>query len=715
VTLYEPDAGILEHAFYLDDDERLSERENIPLPPGQGLEWGVISGRRAILTDDYERECRERGLHPDGKGVYAWLSIPLSAGADVIGVVSVASRDASRLFTEEQATLLQAISDQAAGAIVKARLLQESERRARQLATLNEIGRGLTSTLEPKRLLDQILQSAVEILNCEAGSLFLVDASNGDLVFEVVTGPVAQDLLGKHLPPGTGMVGQAVQAGKPIIANDAKRRKEWSQVTDRQTGFDTQDLLAAPMQYQDRIIGVIEVINKRDGLPFTPADQELLMTFTSQATIAIENARLYTLTDQALAARVEELSIMQRIDRELNASLEAERAMRITLEWALRRSGAEAGLVGMVEGNTLLVMASQGYRDELRQYRSQESGGRPAGETRLPVATLEAVRTGVESGQIRSALIEDAGALLTNGRFQTVAPIRRELQTIGVLMLESVRPESPASDALEFVARLCDHAAAAIANARLYAEVQEANKAKSKFVSFVAHELKNPMTVIKGNTELVARGMAGPVNELQSGFLATVRANVDRMNTIVSDLNDLTKIQVGSLRLDFKSVRVSDVIEDVIRSLSQQIKDKGQDMILKIDPKLPDVWADPGRLNQILTNLVSNAVKYTPEGGKVIVGVQSEPADGGSAKARRLMLVHIRVQDTGIGIKAEDQTKIFQSYFRTENAKDMASGTGLGLNITKSLVEMQGGRIWFESVEGQGSTFHFSIPAVEGG
>jgi signal transduction histidine kinase len=257
--------------------------------------------------------------------------------------------------------------------------------------------------------------------------------------------------------------------------------------------------------------------------------------------------------------------------------------------------------------------------------------------------------------------------------------------------------------------RLSDHAAIAIANARLYEEVTEANLAKSRFVSFVAHELKNPMASIKGYTELVSGGMAGPINEMQGSFLATVRSNVDRMNTIVSDLNDLTKIQVGNLRLDFKAVKMRDVADEVIRSLNRQIVDKEQKYELKFSGDLPLVWADPSRLHQILTNLVSNAVKYTPQSGQFEVGAERylEEVLAGAE------FLHIWVRDTGIGIAEEDQTKIFQQYFRTEVAKEMASGTGLGLNITKSLVEMQGGRIWFDSAPGEGTTFHFTVPVAE--
>ena len=177
---------------------------------------------------------------------------------------------------------------------------------------------------------------------------------------------------------------------------------------------------------------MIEVINKRDGTIFSRDDLDLLSAFASQAAVAIENARLYTHTDQALAARVEELSVMQRIDRELNTSLDTNTAMRITLEWAMRQSGAQAGLVGVMqaeEPSGVRVMAWQGYKNELDDYQSEPL---PAVEYQLH----EAIADGLP---IRRLLEErgDLRGLLAGARSQAILPIRRETNTIGLLLLES--------------------------------------------------------------------------------------------------------------------------------------------------------------------------------------------------------------------------------------------------------------------------------------
>ena len=699
ITLYDKNSDYFYYGFCVENNERISSRENLPFSASTGLSPEVIRKSRPIITQDYLRECQARSLTPILENVFAWMGVPLNAGAESIGALSIGSRDGATAYTRGQLELLQAIADQTAGAIVKARLLQETQQRAHQLSTLNEITRQLTGTLELEPLLQNILENAVGILNCEAGTLFLVDEQTDELVFKVTVGPVAANLMGQRLAAGTGIVGRAVQIRGPVIENEENRSSNRFGGIDQQTGFVSRALMAVPLQVKDRVIGVIEVINRRDGLPFVEDDQVLLTAFAGQAAVAIENARLYTLTDQALAARVEELSVMQRIDRELNASLEMDRAMRITLDWALRQSDADAGLIGMLEENKLHVMSHQGFDARMSNLPDQTM-----------TVELPAMSLAMESGQPqRMTVNENDAKLLATTHTQMVIPIRRETNVIGLLHLEST---SDSQVDMAFLTRLTDHAAIAISNAQLYGEVQRANLAKSDFVSFVAHELKNPMTSIKGYTELLAGGAVGEINEMQTNFLSTIKSNVERMSTLVSDLNDNSKIEAGRLRLDFKATSVPELVDEVVRSLKRLIEDKKQMLEMSLAENLRPIWADRTRVIQVLTNLISNAYKYTPEAGSIQVG--AEESDNHWDPEGAAKVVHLWVKDSGIGMSEEDQQKIFQKFFRSEDPKAReAPGTGLGLNITKSLVEMQGGLIWFESEYRNGTTFHFTVPVAE--
>ena len=702
LTLYNRELNILRHVFLVQDDDRITEMENEIIPLGYGLERDVLENRRPIIADDYQQECRVRRVIPNKKGVYAWMGVPLNAGAEVIGVISIGSYNPAILYTEDQYNILQAIADQAAGAIVKARLLEETETRARQLASLNEVTRSLTSTLDLDLLLENVMTSAVEILNCEAGSLLLVDETTDELVFEVVVGPVAEQLVGERQPIGSGLAGKAAESMEPLIVNNVEDSADWDSEPDRETGFVTRGMLVVPMHYKDQVIGVLEVINKRNGMPFTVDDQELLSAFAGQAAVAVENVRLYMQTDQELANRVEELSVMQRLDRELNTSLEIGKAMEITLTWAMRQSNSVAGLVGVVTEDGLQVMASQGFDRQLLEYPGEII---PLDLPVLAEVVGEGRLVQVTGGSLaESALLEDASS-------QLVVPIRREVAVIGVILLESAEQSQYDADAIDFITRLCDHASIAISNAQLYSEVRRANTAKSDFVSFVSHELKTPMTSIRGYADLLAAGSVGEVNEAQADFLGTIRSNIQRMSTLVSDLADISRIEAGRLHLEFAPVSLNEVTDEVVRSTKALADEKDHHIGISLPEDLPLVWGDRNRLVQILTNLTSNAIKYTPNGGMITIrGEQTAnrwDPDGAP------QVVHVEVIDNGMGIKLEDQPKIFTQYFRTDEGKETAPGTGLGLNITHYLVEMQGGKIWFESEYGSGSTFQFTIPVAE--
>ncbi len=231
-------------------------------------------------------------------------------------------------------------------------------------------------------------------------------------------------------------------------------------------------------------------------------------------------------------------------------------------------------------------------------------------------------------------------------------------------------------------------------------EAVAANKSKSEFVSVVSHELKLPMTSIKGYSDLMLSGATGQLNENQTNFLTTIRNNVNRMAALVSDLADISRIESGHLRLEPKSVSIPEVVDEVVNLTRTQFAQKKQNLNVDIHSTLPNAWCDRNRLAQVLTNLISNANKYSPEGSSVIVeAIQLDE------------MIQIKVQDHGFGMTPEDQALLFTKFFRSADGKVReAPGTGLGLSIARNLIEMQGGRIWFESEYGKGTTFYFTTP-----
>jgi PAS domain S-box-containing protein len=229
------------------------------------------------------------------------------------------------------------------------------------------------------------------------------------------------------------------------------------------------------------------------------------------------------------------------------------------------------------------------------------------------------------------------------------------------------------------------------------------DRLKSDLVSIVSHELRTPLTSIKGYLDLVLMGAAGSVSKQQSSFLEIAKDNTERLSDMVGELLDLSRIESGRIELDVQVVSVPAVIGRVADSLRKSFQDRDLTLTLDIPPDLPEIFGDPGRIAQVLMNLLSNAAKYTQQGGATVRVRQTDHA------------LQIDVVDTGVGVSSEDQEMLFTRFFRADDtAVRQQPGTGLGLNITKSLVEMHGGQVWVESEPGVGSTFSFTLPLPAG-
>jgi GAF domain-containing protein len=718
IVLYDESREMLSYAFCVAEEERYYPEESWSL--GVGLASEVIREGQAIVTDDYKRECEKRRVPALNKDYTAWMGVPLNTGDQVVGVMSVSSSEPTVVYSPDQFKIFSAIADQAAAILDRSRLYEEMEERARQLATLNEVGSAVTSSLDLHIVLNLITEKAVEILDAEAGSLFLTDMDTEELVFQIAVGPSSSDLTGVRLPAGTGIVGAVAQSQEPTIVNDTQQDQRWFSGTDKSGGFETRSVLAVPLVTKGQSVGVLEVLNKKNRSAFDEQDKQLMMSFASQAAVAIENARLFTQTDQALADRVAELSMFQEIDHALNSTLDYQQVIELTLDWAMRMTGAEVGAVAILDEETegLLLLADRGYPPEYERYR-EHPWNVDEGIVGRAVTTKKAI--------LVDRVDEDPDYVVADTQVQSqlAVPIHLGDKVIGVINLESYEEAGFREDDLHFVNRLADRAVVPIENAQLYEQVRRANEAKSQFVSIVAHELKIPMTSIKGYARLLE--LAGEsLDDTKKGFLKTITSNVDRMTKMVNDLLDISRIETGRLRLEMDKVAIPVVVHETLDAFRDNIEDKGLTLELSIPEDLPPAWGDHARLVQVLTNLVSNAVKYTPEGSIHITAETVELPVGDNRRngnsndgdngpdAENGRFVRCSVHDTGIGISEEDQARLFKSQFvRFENAVDVAPGHGLGLWLVNRLAEMQGGQITFESELNEGSTFAFTIPVAD--
>jgi signal transduction histidine kinase/transcriptional regulator with GAF, ATPase, and Fis domain len=371
IALYDPAADMLTIAYAVRDGERQYIRDH--WTSAVGLTGVIVRERRALRTDNYQLECQRRGVVsralPSHPFTNAWMGLPLLTHDRFIGVMTLDSHRAGYSYSAEHLDLLETVAAQAAVAIENARLYQRSEQQARQLATLNRIGRTITSSLDPERVPSLIMEQVAELLGAEEGSLLLADDGSGELTFAYTTGPIGNRLLGQRLQRGVGLAGYVATNGKSVIVNDAQRDDRFDSTTDKTTGFITRTLLAVPMRGVGGILGVIEVLNRRDGGLFTEEDLRLLEAVADQAVIALENANRFALVDQALARRAQELIRTNDLLQHNLRSLTALNALGMAINTTLRSADEIFGMTarGVVEmtnalGALVLLPEPDGFR-----------------------------------------------------------------------------------------------------------------------------------------------------------------------------------------------------------------------------------------------------------------------------------------------------------------------------------------------------------------
>lgn len=237
------------------------------------------------------------------------------------------------------------------------------------------------------------------------------------------------------------------------------------------------------------------------------------------------------------------------------------------------------------------------------------------------------------------------------------------------------------------------------------ANLQQLDELKSAFISLAAHELRTPLTPLRAYLEMFDDEELGTLSAQQHQLVQTMRASVARLIHLSENLLDLTRLEAGRLELFLQPVGLNALLESLAREFLPMLTDKEQTYAAEIHSDLPLVLCDPLRISQVLSNLLSNASKYTPPRGQITVVAEPTYEQG---------YLQIAVRDDGIGIAPTEQPLIFQNFFRARNATALgAQGTGLGLHLSRALVELHGGAMWFESALGQGSTFYFTLPLLD--
>lgn len=232
---------------------------------------------------------------------------------------------------------------------------------------------------------------------------------------------------------------------------------------------------------------------------------------------------------------------------------------------------------------------------------------------------------------------------------------------------------------------------------------EEIDRMKSEFISLASHQLRTPLSAIKTYSHMLIDGYMGDVTPTQKKSLRTIISGANRMNELISTLLNITRIESGTIAVTPKMIQLNTVIDEVVKEISMMAADQSVDLLVKIDPKPINIRTDLLIFKEVVTNLATNAVKYTPEGGSVTIAVKKRSAD-----------VLLTVTDTGWGIPKQSQSQIFSKFFRAPNiVKRETTGTGLGLYLVKGLVDTLGGSIRFKSEEGVGTKFYLTIKPLK--
>lgn len=347
----------------------------------------------------------------------------------------------------------------------------------------------------------------------------------------------------------------------------------------------------------------------------------------------------------------------------------------------------------------------------LLDYSPDPDGWKP--ESRLAgCPTLQRVLT---QGQPIAIRVNDPDADLIAAAWMKEEGVRSLLmlplvvrnEAIGLLeLVQSYQEREFTPTEIALCQTLANQAAAALQNADLYKGVQAAYQAKSEFIDFVAHELKQPMTAMQGYAKMLMMGIGGELTDTQKQFVQVINSNVDRMGKLVNDLLDISRLEAGRIKLKLAPVHIQEVVAETVANARTAIEARHHTLEVDVPDDLPPVLADREHLVQILGNLLSNAYRYTPDGGTIRIAVSSHDCP-------ELPVGHlcVSVSDTGIGMSPQDLVKLGEKFFRADHALVCQQpGTGLGVSITRKLVELHGGQFMIESEAGRGSTFYFTVP-----
>ena len=615
--------------------------------------------------------------NPDLPETRSEMALPLEVEGQIIGALDVQSTE-SAAYDDEDVAMLRILAGQVAVAIENSRLFEQTQKALEEVQSLHR---------------QYIRQEWTKVA-----------AGEQDLTYEYRRSGTAteQDAWRKELADAL-VKGEPVVRYEPPVPLLAERQPiAGGPASSDGNGSQHEAALATPIKYRDEVIGVLDLLETDEPREWTDDEIALVQAISDQVGLALENARLFADTQR----RAEQMATVNRIGLSINSDLDLKGVLNALYEQISHMLDIDSFYVALYDASSGMI--------EFPLLVGEE------GTVELDPRPIDQVPgiTGYVIDSQRSLHLADLRALPEDAPFDIVVvdedptnayigiPLMSRDEVIGVLSVQSRRPNAYSEEDLRLLETVATQASTAIENARAYErlaqtaeELREIDRFKTQFLANMSHELRTPLNSIIGFSRVMLKGIDGPLTDLQSSDLQSIHSSGQHLLSLINSILDMSKIEAGKMELAIEETDLQPVLEAVIDTTKALIKDRSVELHTVVPESLPAVWADAQRVRQVLLNLMSNAAKFTDE-GRITLSAEVGPE-----------FVTMSVADTGIGIDPEAQNRLFIPFQQVDGSTTRrAGGTGLGLAISRSFVELQGGEIWVESEPGKGSTFSFTLP-----